>query len=277
MRKGIAHYHLGQDEAAQTALDALVKSDVPATIRAEGLYYLGKLHADAGRAAQAIGSYKTLIEVAPEHALTPFARYQLAHVYTQASDYENAGIAFSEVAGDANAPEELRMESRFRAAEIYDKLGWFDAAVQAYERLEQEFPNTDYARRAAYGHAWALYHAGQYDAALAAAETFLKTESDAQRAAGVFYLRGNSFQQQKKYAEAAAAFQTIREKFPESPFAARALYKAAWVHHLGGDNASARQSADQYLTAAPDGEYAGDALFLLATLEAAAGEHEAAL
>lgn len=277
LRKGIAQYQIKELDAAQATLSELVKTDIPTPLRAEGLYYLGKLHTDAGRATQAIGSYKTLLEVAPDHALSPYARYQLAYVYTKSNDHENAAIAFSEVAGDPNAPGDLRMESRFRAAEIYDKLGWFDAAVQAYERLEQEFPDTDYARRAAYGHAWALYHAGQYEQALAAAAEFLKENADAPRAAGVLYLRGNSLQQQKNYAEAAAAFQAIREKFPDSPFAKRALYKAAWVQHLAGNNGAAKQLAEQYLAAAPAGEYPGDALFLIASIEAAAGEHEAAL
>ena len=266
LRKGAVLIKLGRPDEATKLLGALLGDTTSTEIAGEALYFLGKAHADAGRAASAVSAYSRLVK---EHVASPFApmgRYQLAFGYIAQGELEKAAVEFSEVAGTEGADAALRMESYFRAAESYDKLGWFDAAVSTYEGLERDYPDSAYAHRARYGHSWALYEAGKLEEAMAAARAFSRAYADSPYRAGMLYLMGNCLQQREDFDEAQNAYSELRASFPESEFASRAQYKTAWVHYLKGDKASAKRELDGFLGLAEKKGLEGDALFLRGTL-----------
>lgn len=261
LRKGEALYFLKKYDLAQTALEALAGEDSAEGIRAEALYFLGKVQFDAKNPEAALKTLRTLADTLPDSHFAPFARYQLGFVYLGLDRPEDAASEFSAVAASA-AGESLRMESRFRAAEIYDKMGWFDAAAGAYDQLKQGFPGSDYARRADYGLAWALYHAGDYARAAEAAKTFLAANPDASEAPGMMYLQANALQQQGAFDQAIGLYEAIRSKHPKTDFAGRSLYKIGWAQYLKGDAAAAKATIGAYLSDAHDSPLRGDAAFL---------------
>ncbi len=266
LRKGAVLIKLGRQDDAVKVLGPLIGEEAPEGIVGEALYFLGKAHAEAGRAASAVSALSRLVREHASNPFVPMGRYQLAFAYVAQGDLEKAAVEFSEVAGMEGAGDPLRMESHYRAAESYDKLGWFDAAVSAYERLEGDYPDSVYAHRARYGHSWALYEAGNVEAAMAAAEEFAAQYPDSQYRPGTLYLLGNCFQQQERYDNALGTFQELRASFPESEFALRTQYKVAWVHYLKGDRASAKREVDGFLGSAKTTGLEGDALFLQGTL-----------
>ncbi len=274
LRKGVTLYHLNRLSDARAILDTLVQGGTAEANRGEALYYLGKLHFEASNHDAATKSFTRLIRELPGHALAPFAQYQLAFVYVAQGALEKAAIQFSEVANAASANESLRVECRFRAAETYDKIGWFDAAVKAYGQLQEDFPESDYANRAAYGHAWALYHAGHYPEAITAANTFLSKHPDSSRRAAIAYLKGNCYQQQKKYEAAVTAYRQLRAAHAGTEFARRAHYKLAWTLDLMGDPAAALRELDVFLKEEDTLGLIGDAAFLRGTIVVAQGNYE---
>lgn len=277
LRQGVALYQLKEYDEALVTLDAVTRREAVADeVHSEALYYLGKLHGDAGRPESSIKAFKSLIDKFPESPLRPFARYQLAFVYLASRDLENAANTFSESASDKQADEKLRMESRFRAAEIYDQLGWFEASVEAYELLKSDFPKTNFEQRAAYGIAWALYHAGRYSEATKAATAYLAQYPDSPQRLGVAYLQGNCLQQQKRYDEAFESYLTIIKEDEESNFGLRSLYKVAWLYYLTDEKIQARETTTQFLTKAKDIPLVGDGQFLLGTLLFEDGDFEKA-
>lgn len=265
---------LKRSREAADILEPLAGEDRPGEVRARALYYLGRARHDLGEVDQAAAAYRTLSESLPGHVLAPYAKYQLAFIQMDRNLFEEAAITFSQVAGDTAADPALRMESRFRTAEIYDKIGWFSAAVGAYEELKREFPGSDYARRADYGHTWSLYHAKKYSEAAEAAGKFLKEKPDPALVPGMLYLLGNSLQQGKEYAKAVAVYGELAEKHPESPFALQARGKAAWALYLNGDTAGAKAAALDFLKTEKDSLLAGETGFLLGILLAAEGNYE---
>ncbi len=273
LSKGEVLYYLKRMDEAAATLEPLAAEGVSADVRARALYYLGKFYHDAGQADAAMKAFDTIIRDLPDDPLAPFARYQAAFVHLTRDDLENAAIAFSEVAA-SDADEALRMESRFHAAETYDKIGWFSAAVKEYERLQQEFPDSEYARRAAYGYAWALYHAGKHAEASVAAEAFIKDHPDAPQNVGMQYLRANCFQQQERFDEAVKLYQRIQAEHPETEFAVRSRYKLAWVLYLSGKPEEAKQAVTDFLQQRENEAMLGDAAFLLGTIEAAEDNYE---
>jgi TolA-binding protein len=274
LSKGESLYHLQRFGEAAPVLQPLTAKEIPADIRGRALYYLGKTYADTQNPDAALEAFRTLAKALPDNPLAIYARYQLAFVYLARNELENAVVEFSEVANASRADTELRMECRYRAAEAYDKLGWFSAAVGAYEQLRKDFPDSEYVRKADYGYAWALYHAGKYPEALAAAEAFIKAAPDSAYRPGLEYLRGNCLQQQKEYDQALVLYKGIREKHPDSEFAPRAQYKTAWALYLKGDLAGAKTEITALLEGGKAPGLTGDAGFLRGSVLVAEGDYE---
>ncbi|HIJ74435.1 MAG TPA: tetratricopeptide repeat protein, partial [Candidatus Hydrogenedentes bacterium] len=271
LRKGETLYRLERFDDAAATLEPLTR-DADVETRCEALYYLGKTFHEAGNMDAAVKALDGVAQIAPDNPFAHFARYQLAFVYISTGQLENAAVEFSAVA-ESGADAALRMESRFRAAETYDKLGWFDAAVKAYTQLQEEFPGSDYAERAIYGHTWALFHAEKFSEALRAADRFVIDHPNSARTVGVRYLRGNCLQQQQKYDQALEVYREIRKSHPDSEFAELAYHKTAWVLYLKGDLNAAKNEVLAFLDAYKRTQLIGEAGFLLGTVEMAQGNY----
>jgi TolA-binding protein len=273
LSKGEVLYFLKRPEDAILVLEPLSGEGVPQDSRARALYYLGKIHSEMNNTDAALKAFTTLVEAAPESPLLPFARFQLAFVHLARGEFENAAVEFSAVAS-SNADESLRVESCFRAAETYDKIGWFSASVGAYEQLKKDFPNSPNVQKAEYGLAWALYHAGKFPEATEAAKAFLDKRPEAPETVGAKYLMGNCLQQQHRYEEAIAVYNEIRTKNVDSEFASRSRYKLAWCLYLNGKLDEAKTEINAYLQGPSDPKTTGDASFLLGSILVAKGEIE---
>lgn len=273
LSKGEVLYYLKRPADALLVLEPLSAEGAPADTRARALYYLGKINAETGNTDAAMKAFRTLIEGMPDNALVPFARFQLAFVLVARGEFENGAVEFSAVAS-SNADQTLRLEARFRAAETYDKIGWFSASVGAYQQMQKDFPDSPYAAKADYGLAWALYHAGKYPEASASAEAFLTKHADLPEAIGTEYLLGNCLQQQQRYDEAIAIYTKIRAEHAASEFAARARYKLAWCQYLNGKIDEAKTEIEAYLQGPNDPKLVGDASFLLGSILVAKGQVE---
>jgi len=265
-------YFLKKPADAALALEPLTGEANGKETRARALYYLGKVNAESNNSEAAAKHFKTLIEALPESPFVPYARYQLALVYLAQGNYEEAGTTLAAVA-QSDADKALRAEARFRSAEAFDQIGWYDAAVQAYDQLKTDFPDSEYAERAQYGSIWALYHAGKFAEAAAAAEKFLEAKPDSNQTPGMKYLLGNCLQQQKRYDEAMAVYRRITKDHAKSEFAARAHYKIAWCLNLAGKLEEAKEEISAFLQS-PDAGMVGDAAFLLGTIMVSLGDYE---
>ncbi len=264
---------LKRPDDALPVLQTLSAAEQPPEIRGRALYYLGKIQREKGQIDAAAATLNALTQTLPNTPMIPYARHQLAYVLLDKQDFEKAALEFSAIA-NSNTDPALRMESRYRAAEAYDKLGWSSAALGAYEQLRKDFPDSDYARRADYGYAWALYHEGKYPDAAAAAQAFLEKNPESPYRVGMNYLRANCVQQQKQYDEALALYRGIRKDHPESEFAWRSQYKMAWALFMKNDIPAAKREITAFLQEHKESDLKGDAGFLLGTILMTEGNYE---
>lgn len=262
-RKGVALYELERYQEAAKTLEPLSNAEAAADIRMGALYFLGKTYLDGGAHSKAVEAFRTLAEELPQGPYAPAARYQLAFAYLAQDKLEQAAVAFSELAGLESAAEELRREARFRAAEAYDQLGWYDAAVKAYRQVRDEFPGSEQAERAVLGHAWALYHAGNYAEAAVMARQLVENGPEGPHAADLQYILGNCLQQQNDNDAALAAFRKVRERYPKSEYAARALFKEGQIHYVTEHTEQARAALNAFLERDTKDALAADAQYLL--------------
>lgn len=271
--RGETLFFLKRPEEAEAALTPLSGAEQAPEIRMRALYYLGKAQHARGNLDGALTTLRTLTESSPDSTLTPYARYQIAFALIDRNDLESAALEFSAVA-NSNADAALRMECRYRAAETYDKLKWYNAAVGAYEQLRHEFPESDYARRAEYGYIWALYHEGKFAEAILAVEAFVAANPDTPYLIGLKYIQANCLQDQAKYDDAIAIYSLIREQKGAGDFAVRAQFKSAWAHYLKGDTATAKREVTDFLQKQKDSPLVGDSAFLMGMILVAEGNYE---
>lgn len=243
--------------------------------RGRAQYFLGKAFFDSGKVAEAIAQFNQLIEGLPGHPMAPYGEFQLAYAYAAQKDFENAAIHYSAVAG-AKADEDLRMESRFRAAQTYDQIGWHSAALGAYEQFLKEFPQSPFREQAELGHIWALYHEGKCADSVARIKRHLETYPESTHKVELEYVRANCLQQEGDHDRALEVFAKIRADFPESDFAGRALYKMAWIYFQKGNTGQAQTLVTQFLQEYKTSDLSGEGAFLLGTILVAQGSLEAA-
>lgn len=274
--RGKSLFGLNRHDEALEAIANLDVSGANETIRGERLYYLGKIQFERKKYVPAADAFTALVREIPNSPLAPYARYQAAFAYLGANDGEKAAIEFSAVAGMEGVDEKLRMECRFRAAETYDKIGWYDTALTAYEQLRTEFPESAYAQRASYGYAWALYRSEKFAEALEASSKYLEAYPESAERAGIDYLRGVCRQQLKQYDEAVAIFRALADDANAGAFRPRARYKLAWTYYLMDRHLDARAELERLVAANEGGTLLGDAAFLLGSIEAADGNWEQA-
>lgn len=274
---GEAHFFMSNYEDALKALQNVIGKETPEALRARALYYSGRSYAETGNNEQACARFSTLVEELPHTALVGFAQYQLGFAYLNGGHDEKAAQAFSAAANNTDADDGLRMESRFRAAELFDKLGWTEAALGAYEQLRADYPDSEFSRRADYGYSWALYHGGRYDDAFTLADSLTQGEGALPQVAGYYYLQGNCRYQQKRYGEALSWYAKLIQQYPESAFVEQACYKTAWAQHFSGEDSAAESTVSLFLQQYPDSLHYGEMLYLLGTLKVLSGDYEMAL
>ena len=276
LNRGEALFQLGRYGEARETLEPVTTLEGEPDLRARALYFAGRAAMESNTPTEAIPYFRTLIDTLSQHPVTPYARYHLAHVYTELEQFESAAIEFSHVADMASLDDALRAESRFSAAEIYDKIGWFGAAIGAYEQLRNDYPDSALTRRADYGYAWALYQDGRVEAAIDVAQAALERNGESPYTPGLYYLLANANQHLGQYESALAFFTRLQENHADSSFAARALHKMAWAYFQNGDADAARRSATAFLERNPESPFVPDTAFLLGSILVAEGNYESA-
>lgn len=272
LSRGEVLYYLKKFDDARAALAPLAKAE-DTTQRSRALYYLGRANADAGNPGPAAEAFRAIVSDLGDTPLAPYAQYQLGFALLAQQQYEDAAVQFSAAAA-SKADDATRAEARYRAAQVYDQIAWHDAAADAYQKLLDEFPNATQRERATYGLAWARFRGGDTEAGRRAAEAFDKAYPESPLRVGTLYLSGCALQHAKKYDEALAIFNKLRETAAQTEFGPAAQYRAAWVRYLKGEVDPARDAIQAFLTENPTSPYLGEAAFLLGTILVGQGDYE---
>jgi TolA-binding protein len=247
LRKGIAHYQLKQLDEVVATLSSLKDENAPAII-SEANYYLGKVYSDTKKFDQAKGQFLKVINQEGSNPFKPYARFQLAHALVNLGDLKNASVTYSELGKDDSVPKALQVEGRFRAAETYDKLGWYESAETMYADLK----NSKYGTRASYAYIWTLYKQSKLDEAIEAANAFDKANPASNYSEGITYLLGNAYQQKKSYDKALEYYRSIYAPDKDSNYSRFVLYKICWSLYLKGDFENAILRGTQFLEKYPN-------------------------
>ncbi len=146
--------------------------------------------------------------------------------------------------------------SSFTEKNFYDAIqkdlsgGFWQTAVNNLEALEAQYPFGDYAEQAQLELIYARYRSGEHEAAIAAADRFIRLHPQHPNVDYAYYLKGlSSFTQGKGFFEqllptdetkrdpgsarnSVATFNELLNRFPESPYASDARKRIVYLRNI---------------------------------------------
>jgi TolA-binding protein len=271
LRKGVSLFQLKKYPDALLELKQVSVPETDESVRGEALYYSGKIYVEQKKNDVAIATFGRLLQETSTSPFAAYAQFQQAYLWVTTGDLEKAATAFAAIQDMPGATRALKAESMYRAAAAYDKLGWYDAAVKAYQNLKREHPDTQYARKADYAYAWVLFKDGKTKEALAACDGYLKQYPESSSVPGIHYLMGNCYQKQEEYDRAIERYRVVRAEAKGTPLAVRAHFKECWALYWNGTPDLARAEAESFLETGKEFPQLGDIHFLLGTIAMEAG------
>ena len=150
---------------------------------------------------------------------------------------------------DDGAGEETVIEDVLPADELYAQAvgkisqRQYKSAIEDFERIEQEYPASDYAKRAQIMAGYAAYRKGSYDEAALTLERFVKLHPNNEQTPYAYYLRALCFydqivdvgRDQEMTQKARRALREVVSRYPDSDYARDASIKLELTEdHLAG-------------------------------------------
>lgn len=203
---GVAHFNRGQAgdaesfDRASAAFATVVERFPQSKQLGQALFYQGEAYYSRGKLNEAIAAYKKLVETLPSHALRADALYGL-------------GVAL-------------------------DESGQAAEAQAVYDKFLQEFVKHEQAAEVTLRRGETLFTSGDF----AAAEKWFARSADAAGFAladQAVLRQAAAIAEQKRYAEAAAVYATLVQRFPQSVHVAAATVAAGNCYYLANSYAEA--------------------------------------
>ncbi|MFG0316999.1 MAG: tetratricopeptide repeat protein, partial [Planctomycetota bacterium JB042] len=181
------------------------------------------------------------------------AAFRLAECELRAKRYDRAISALERVASLDEAY--LRDPTTFLLGEATFRKGDFAAARGHYATLLDRAPNGEHARDARYGLAWCAFRLGEHDAARVAIDAFLRRHPGDPLAGELVFLRGECLLEAGRPEEALAAYAEV----PDGPFRDAALRGLGFASAALGRAADAAAAFEAIVRRHPESRYASEA------------------
>jgi TolA-binding protein len=211
------------------------------------------------------GDEGTLVFASPEHQeIVEAALCLLELSYHRAGDMAQlAGVPHLLLSRMPVSDSPWRANALLIDADALASLGRFEEARALTDRILQEFPEQDVALPATRLLAWIHAREGHDDLAIATEEQMLEryaSRGDVESLAGANLRKAHVLFNDKRFAEAAAAYDDFARRFPDAPDAALAIYQAGLCHLRLGNNGDAVDRWESVAAKDPEGELGTKAL-----------------
>jgi len=252
-----ARFRLGQHDPALAAIAGLRAAQPPAdeARRAEALYLEGRIQAAKGDAPAATRALTAYVE---NHAGAPrFAEAlrELARIAEESGDNASArGFLERRI---AIIPQPAGTdEAAYRLAWLELADGEGERAAARFRSFLAAYPDTAFAGDARFRLGEIAYEAGEMDAARREYLAAIASPDGARIAERARYRIGWSFRREEQWAESRRAFEELARAHPEGDLAGEALYLAADAAERSGDAEGELATLVRFLADHPEHERA---------------------
>ncbi len=224
------------------------------------LYAIGWSRQTDRRFADAMTSYRTLIDSLPSSSLVPAARIRVAECRFGLEDYRGALTVLKQERSSISAPLEAG-QADYLIAESYERLKQFPAARDAYLRFVADHPSHPLSDDGLYGLGWTLFQMSKLDSA---SIVFGEVAGrGGPRAAAAMYRKGTTDRMRRDTVAAIESFRRSVTLEPNGTFADNALVDLSDLLLVRGDVAGARSTAERVVQTYPDSDVKADALRII--------------
>ena len=272
---GDAHFKAGGYEEAAAAYGSLLTKFPNGTHAGDAAYWRAESYYQLGRYEEAAAAYQDALGRGLQDNVAPYAIYSTGLAYLQLDRPAEAAEQFTRVVRD-HATSPVAAESAYFLGRAHQSRGQFQEAIADYQAVLEKHPNSPYAASAQFGIASCHFQEGRYEPARAAWASVVEHYPNSPAAAEAALRIGDSFFHLERWPEAAAAYQAVAQ-VADSRWAPDALYWLGVTQEKQGDTAGALASFRALIDAHADSPRVGDAWLHTAQLEAAQGNHDAAM
>jgi TolA-binding protein len=208
--RGLARHQLGKFAAAAADLQAvLAASGIEQGERSDARYVLGLCQVGLKQHTEAAATFQALLKEDPKYAALDKVYYELAWALQLAGRENQAVDAFAELI--KKCPESPRVaESQFHVGEAAYKAQKFRPAAVAYAAAMEKSGKSDLGEKSAHKLGWAYYRLDDMNDAEQAFAYQLATWPRGSLAADAAFMEAECLFKQKKYGEAVAAYERVK-------------------------------------------------------------------
>ncbi|HJN09622.1 MAG TPA: tetratricopeptide repeat protein [Pirellulaceae bacterium] len=270
-RVGEFHESAEQLPLAATALAAGLKIPVESTEPAirEKLYYkLGSVQHKQEQTAASVQTLQAQLKEFAKGELAHAARHLLGESLFREKKFPEALAAFTVVAASQEEPaKEFRARSLYRSGMCAANLKQWGPSQQHYAALIAQFPKFEVIGEARYGLGISLQNQNKLDEAKAIFKQVTETEPDTETAAKSWFMMGQCWFSQKKYAEAIDCFSEVAFGFKHEQWQPLSYFEAGRCYIQLKDPDAARKMLVTVIQDFPKHPRVNDAKTILAELE----------
>ncbi len=268
----LAYASQGRWDEAVDVWQAIVNEYPQSQIGTDLLFAIGETYLKQIKDLQkAIEVYEEFVKKNPTSKIIGQAKFQIARLYFIKEDFTKSRQVFTELIKDYPKETELCINAQLAVAASYEKQGDWDSAIQAYDKLKSNYPNTRAALSVPLFIAQHYVRENQiseaekaFKEAISGYEKLIKEKPNSAQAAQAQELISLAYITQKKWTEAIDSLKTLAETYPENPKAVPSLFSIAVIYQKQlQEPKKAIEIYEKFI-----GQYPGHALANLAKSEA---------
>jgi len=230
VRIGLCLYSVNQYDPAIQFLTSSFPKLMEPELLAEAQFLIGLSHVDSKRLTEGIAALQASRQAKADWIRGDEVCLALA---TALADISQPDAAIEELnrLNQQYPKSEFGDRAWYQLGEIQSRLKKFDPADAAYRQVIARFPASAFAPRALYGSALALFDKGDYPAAINQLNAVLQQYATSDAANNAMYLRGLSQHRQKNFPAAIADLQQyLKQNPPDENGKSDAQYSLALCH-----------------------------------------------
>lgn len=267
----------GQHAAASERYDAVRRAaadDDPRSLNAA--YMAAESLARMGQTAEAIQRFREVETRAGNAPLAAQAALRRARLHEEMRDFEAAQAVYEDILSRYPAAAEARTARLGRALLLYRRVDC-EAALADFEALASAMPPDAVAEQADAMRPWCLYLLGRETEAVEACRAFLRRHPGSTHAPAAQFWLADFAWNHSDLETAEREFAIVAERWPTSPLADAALYRAGRAAAAAREFLRALEHFNRLVAAYPSSPSLPDARFAQGDALAELGRFDAAL
>lgn len=214
-----SYYRMNRNFDAVTEFRRMLRIYPFSSLREQAQYNVAYIYLNTGNYDQAVEEFETVINRFPDTEWAARAQYNIGDAFYNAGEYEQAIEEYRRVLeGYPGSSYILEAVNGIQFAQL--SAGREDESTDVLEEFLDENPTSGTADRLRFRQAENTLQSGDYEGAVAEFRQYLRITNDEQMMPEAYFNLADAYQRMEQFNQAAEAYRTIIDDFPESDRAA---------------------------------------------------------